>query len=243
MRTDLFQFHISSYCEKTRWALDFKGIRYRKVSFIPGFHIKRLRRLSGQTSVPVLRYGRDVVSGSDKILDFLETIQPEHPLLPSDPVLARQVREWESRLDDVGADVRLWSYHHLLASPALALPLLGSGQPFYKRWLLKAVFPKMEKIMRRWMKIDASTAAAAQARIEAMLQELRACYSQRHFLAGEHFSRADLTACAMFAPLFMPAEYPVPWPARETLPAPMLSWLNAHDHLLEPLRIRYAQYR
>lgn len=243
MRTELYQFHISPYCEKIRWALELKDLRYRKVSFIPGLHMRALRKLSGQTSVPVLRHGDNVVAGSARILDYLDKTFEQHPLMANDAAIRQQTLVWEKRLDAIGADIRLWVYHQLLPHPHLMLPLLTSGKGWFKRWFMKMNYARVENLMRRYMNINNVTAAGAEARIEQMLSELRACYSQSHFLAGEQFSRADLTACALFAMLFQPAEYPVPWPARESLPEEMRNWLDRHDDLLEPLRIRYAQYR
>lgn len=243
VRTELYQFHISHFCEKIRWALDYKGVRYRKISFIPGRHFRRIKKLSGQTSVPVLRHGDQVVAGSAAILEFLDNTFPQHPLISGDQSIRRQILHWETRLDALGVDIRLWLYHQLLPHPQLMIPLLTSGQSPMKRWLVRWNYQRIEQGIRHWMKINADTAAAAQTRIEAMLTELRACYSQRHFLAGEHFSRADLTACALFAMLFQPAEYPVPWPSEKRLPPVLKDWLQRNNDLLEPLRVRYAQYR
>ena len=53
----LYQFPISHYCEKIRWALEYKGLEYRKVNLLPGFHIKTTTKLVGKSSVPVLTDG------------------------------------------------------------------------------------------------------------------------------------------------------------------------------------------
>ncbi|MBW2292390.1 MAG: glutathione S-transferase N-terminal domain-containing protein, partial [Deltaproteobacteria bacterium] len=43
----LYEFSLSHYNEKARWALDYKGIPYRSRPVLPGFHQGILRRLSG----------------------------------------------------------------------------------------------------------------------------------------------------------------------------------------------------
>ncbi|VAW80072.1 hypothetical protein MNBD_GAMMA15-1204 [hydrothermal vent metagenome] len=35
----LYQFPISHYCEKIRWALDYKGLPYTTINPLPGSHI------------------------------------------------------------------------------------------------------------------------------------------------------------------------------------------------------------
>ena len=240
----LYQFPISHYCEKVRWALDYKGIRYKAINLLPGMHMRRIRRLAGTTSVPVLVHDGRVIQGSSDILDYLDEAFPHKQLLPDEPELQARIRAWEQRLDNIaGPAVRLFCYHYLLQTPAVVVPLLAAGQPFYRRWVMRAVFPKAEQAMRHWMNINDRQATLAEQQLVDVLKDLRAAYSQSHFLVGEHFSRADLTACALFAPLFQPFRYPVPWPHPKRVAPHLRDWITEQDDLLEPLRLRYAHYR
>jgi len=240
----LYQFPVSHYCEKVRWALDYKGLGYQAVNMIPGLHIKKMKKLSGQTSVPLLLHNDQLLSGSANIISYLDQQFPEHLLTPTEAQLQQQALSWEQRLDQqAGVDVRLWCYHHLLQRPEQMTALLAAGRPIYWRWLLKGIYPKLNDGMRHWMKINADSAAAAERRMQATLTDLRAAYSQSHFLVGERLSRADITACSLFAMLFQPKEYGVRWPRPAQLPEAMRHWLEDNDTLLEPLRLRYAQYR
>ena len=86
MALKLYQFAISHYCEKIRWALDYKGLNYETVNLLPGQHVKTIRKLTGEaSSVPVLDHDGHVVQGSAAILDYLDQTFPEHPLTPADP--------------------------------------------------------------------------------------------------------------------------------------------------------------
>jgi len=51
---ELFQFKVSHFNEKARWALDYKGIEHLRHSLVPGPHKVRMKRVSGQEQVPVL---------------------------------------------------------------------------------------------------------------------------------------------------------------------------------------------
>ena len=54
---ELFQFAFSHYNEKARWALDWKRVPHRRRSLLPGPHRPVVQRLTGQSQVPVLRWG------------------------------------------------------------------------------------------------------------------------------------------------------------------------------------------
>ena len=65
---ELYQFPFSHYCEKVRWALDYKGIAYRTVNLLPGSHFKHLAKLAPKSSVPVLRDGAIVMQDPRPLL-------------------------------------------------------------------------------------------------------------------------------------------------------------------------------
>ncbi|MGB9165556.1 MAG: glutathione S-transferase N-terminal domain-containing protein [Rhodomicrobium sp.] len=93
----LFQFPFSHYCEKARWALDYKGIPFQTVDLLPGFHLRTVRKLAPKTWVPVLRDNGIVVQDTSAIIDYLETKYPNPSLTPSDPDAVIEAREWVFR--------------------------------------------------------------------------------------------------------------------------------------------------
>ncbi|WP_375176914.1 glutathione S-transferase family protein [Marinobacter mobilis] len=244
MAIKLYQFAISHYCEKIRWALDHKGLSYQTINLLPGSHIKLIKGMTGSTSVPVLVHDDKVVQNSADIIDYLDDAFPERPLTPLDPHQRQMVREWERRLDKVaGPAVRCYCYHYLLQRPKLVAPMLAAQTPFYNRYLLRLGFSRVDELMRSWMKINERTARTAQQTIEDILSELAAAYQKSEFLVGDRFTRADLTAAALFAPLFQPQAYPVPWPAPNRLPQPMQQWLQRNEERIAPLTQLYQQQR
>lgn len=242
MAIRLYQFAISHYCEKVRWALDYKGLSYETVSLLPGQHVKTIRKLTGEdSSVPVIDHDGHRVQGSKEIIDYLDETFPEKPLTPADPQAREAAIAWEQRLDDeVGPAVRCYSYHHFLQRPKVVVPMLAAGTPFYNRILLKLAFSRVDEIMRKWMKINEKTAELSRETMEAYLTELAEAYQQRTYLVGDSFSRADLAAAALFAPMFQPGEYPVPWPKPAKIPRDIKVWLDQWQpqiHLLERVYI------
>jgi len=246
MALRLYQFAISHYCEKIRWALDYKELSYETTTLLPGQHIKTVRKLTrgAGASVPVLEHDGEVIQGSFDILDYLDRTFPDKPLIPVDEPARTQVLEWEKRLDEeAGPAVRCYSYHHFLQRPKIVVPLLAAGTPFYNRILLSLAFSRVNEVMRKWMKINEKTAEESRKVMEGLLTELAEAYSQQPFLAGETFSRADLTAAALFAPLFQPEAYPVPWPKPARIPKEVKDWLTQWQPQLQVLGKVYSDYR
>lgn len=246
MAIQLYQFAISHFSEKVRWALEYKDLAYTPEFLLPGMHTKTIRGLTGQrvTSVPVLVDNRYVFQESAAILDHLDAGYPDRPLLPEEPDAKASALAWEKRLDDeAGPAVRTFAYHYLLQRPKIVAPLLAAQTPFWNRYLLRLGFSRVEEIMRDTMAINEKTAARAQATIETLLREVSAVYNKGEFLAGDRFSRADLTAGALFAPLFMPPQYPVPWPKPDRLPPGLKAWTRENQLLLEPVARLYREYR
>ncbi|WP_100638021.1 glutathione S-transferase family protein [Marinobacter salexigens] len=246
MALRLYQSAISHYCEKIRWALDYKHLNYETTNLLPGQHVKTMQKLTkgAGASVPVLVHDGEVIQGSSKILDYLDRTFPDNPVTPVDEPAKAQALAWEKRLDDLaGPAVRCYSYHHFLQRPKIVVPLLAAGTPFYNRIMLSLAFSRVDEIMRKWMKINEKTAKESRKVLEQLLTELAETYSQQRFLAGDAFSRADLTAAALFAPLFQPQAYPVPWPKPARIPKEIKAWLNEWQPQLQVLARVYEEYR
>lgn len=234
----LYQFPFSHFCEKSRWALDYKGLPYRTVDLAPGAHLLVTRRLAPASHVPILLHDNVVVQGSGAIVDYLDRNWPARPLTPADPALADSAAVWERDLDrDVGVAVRCWFYFHALPRPRNALALLTRGLSRRQQLMVCLGFPLLRPALRRGMRITAGNADTALSRLLAMLDRLEAALARGPFLAGDDFSRADLAACALLSPLVgigqsepqLAAALPEPvWQLRATLAErPVFDWVRA----------------
>src|SRR5689334_25030914 len=110
-----YQFTCSHFCEKARRAVEYTRLAYRPVNLLPGFHLKRVRKLARASCVPVLVDGATVVQGSAAIISHLDAKFPSPTLTPRGTQAAAAALDWEKYLDDhIGVSLRLWFYHHAL---------------------------------------------------------------------------------------------------------------------------------
>jgi glutathione S-transferase len=126
----LWQFAISHYAEKARWGLDFKRVPHIRRSLLPGPHINRVRKMTGQTATPVLELDGTIIFDSTRILEALEKAYPEPPLYPSDPAERARALDLENFFDEeLGPYIRQCGSHRCLR----VTPTFPSA-PFFARY-------------------------------------------------------------------------------------------------------------
>ena len=238
----LYQFPISHYCEKARWALEFKNLDYTKVNLLPGTHQAKMKKMSGKSHVPVLKHKDQVVQGSAQIIDYLDSAFSRKNLTPDEHQLKSKASEWEHYADSkIGPQVRLVVYHIILDYPEFVIPMFTQDGPFYGPFLIKKMFPKMRKKMREYMNIDEANATKSNTELLKSVDDLANHYDKHQFMVGDQFSRADLTAAALLAPIAMPEKYGIDWP--EEIPQRLLEFSSQFDGRLEWLKGFYKHYR
>jgi len=201
----LYQFQFSHFCEKARWALDFKRLPYVCKNLVPGPHVGIARRYAPRSCLPILVSGKTVVQDSTSIINFLDQEHPDHPLTPRDAAMAQEALDWEEYLDEeIGVTLRRWFYYHALPDRRRAQRFLLAGAPWYGRPLFALIYPKVRDVMCQAMVIDADSASQSEARLLTALDRLDRALQKRRFLVGDSFSRADLTACALLSPFCAP---------------------------------------
>jgi glutathione S-transferase len=242
----LYVFNISHYCEKARWALDHFGIAHRVQHVMAGQQRHIAKKLGAERgSVPFLQVGDQVIVGSSAIIDWAEA----HPaanlpsLAGSD---AEQVRAIEKRLDDItGVHVRRFFYSDALTeNPNSVRPIFANGLPLFQRLAVIVTWPKIASVMKKLMDLGPAQREESRAIVDAELTWLDGLLADgRPFLTGSEFTRADLTAAALLAPVVDPKEHPVhglvPFPIN--VAATMQAW--AERPSLRLVREAYANRR
>lgn len=239
----LLEFPHSHYCEKARWALDYKGIPFEPVAILPGFHFIRLRHYP-ESFLPLLLHQGGGVQGSGQIISYLDEQYAENPLTPSDAEEKRACLELECTLDrDLGENIRRILYHRLLAYPAFIRYHFTHCMPAYKQWLFRLTYPILRYKIRQTYLISEQSVKQAEVVFERTLGILAQRLENSNYMIGDRFTRADVTAASMLAFVAMPAEHPFPW---IKIPDPEIQALYAayhHHPVIEWTRKIYRLHR
>ena len=208
----LLEFPHSHFCEKARWALDYKKVSYEPLAVMPGLHMKTIRRYAPGTSVPVLLTGDEVVQGSSEIIDYLEKKITDRPLTPSDPADCQDCLEIERTMDKrLGENIRQILYSRLLAYPAFIRHCFTHPMPWWKQMLFRPIFPVLRSKMYQIYVKSPESVESARAEFDAAMAELEEKLSNKEYLVGSQFTRADVSVASMLSLLVMPPEHPFPW--------------------------------
>jgi glutathione S-transferase len=211
----LWHIAISHYSEKARWALDHKRVPHRRRAVpVPGLHIPAsmwLIRGESQT-YPVLELDGRAIGDSTEIIATLEQRYPEFPLYPADPEQRRRALELEDFYDEeLGPHIRLLAFHEMSKDRDRFESLVKRTVPApMARFGTSAVTYARTYAGLRFGVHDEAAAELARAKVLTALDRLEAELDGRDYLVGDSFSVADLTAAALFNPLAMPEEGPLP---------------------------------
>ena len=208
----LLEFPHSHFCEKARWALDYKGLTFQPVAILPGFHLKTVRKYAPKTSVPVLLHPPEVVQGSAAIIDYLDKNYPEHRLTPDDAEERRTSLAIEQDMDArLGENIRQILYYWLLDHPGFLCHCFAHPLPFYKQLVFRLTYPYLRKVIHQVYVVSPGKVEQARHEFDAALAELEEILKESPYLVGEQFSRADVTVASLLSQLVMPPEHPLPW--------------------------------
>ena len=200
-RIVLHQFLYSHFNEKARWGLDWKGLPHHRENYLPGPHAPQIKRLAGDTTVPVLEIDGSFVQGSAKILDVLEERFPDRALYPKDAAERTRALEIQREFDrEVGPAARAAFFSCALAHGRYLCDLFAADRGVWTRGAYRTLFPVAKAVISRSYGIhDPATVAEAFRRTEQALDFVAQTASPAGPLVGDRFSVADLTAAALLA--------------------------------------------
>jgi glutathione S-transferase len=213
----LWQFRVSHYNEKVRWALDYKRWSHVRRTLTPGWHGFTARRLTGKTSLPILEIDGTIIRDSTAIIAELERLRPDPPLYPADPSARARALALEDYFDEhVAPDLRRLFWSCYLHRSADCARMATDGRGRWARGIWRAAFPLMRPLFRRQLGAGTVEVAAARARLAGYFERLESEIGPSGYLAGDAFTVADLTAAAVMTAIIRPPTFsyplPEPWP-------------------------------
>lgn len=221
----LYVFKLSHFCEKAAWACDHKRLDYEEVVLLPGLHLLSMRRMAPRSHVPLLAHQGRTIQDSSKIIDHLDAVLPDAPLTPAAPDERERALAWESELDrELGETARRLFYWYAFKRPRFLKDEYSRGGPPWAPWFYAIALPIVIRGVRRMYSVTAADVERDRDRLRALFERLDRELRARRYLAGDQFSRADLTLAALAAPMLRPEGHPLRWPEEAAYPA---GWIEA----------------
>lgn len=209
VKPKLVTFAASHFCEKARWALDWHGLDYEEVGWPPGLHVI-LTKVHGAKSstLPILLHGGELIQGSAPIIDWAEAKAGAQGrgLTPGKPGEAAEIEQRAGEV--IGVHVRRLAFAELLPHHAhMVKPALFYRASGWRRLAGDCMWPVSWRVMRRMYNAGPGAGADSRAKLEAEFDWLDAKLADgRPYLAGDRFSRADLTVASLLANFAKPSE-------------------------------------
>ena len=208
----LYVFAISHYCEKARWALDYLDIDYDIYFAAPGEHRQIALSLGLKTSgLPFLTATDEVIHGSAEIVSWAETNAAPGARALTPESLSAECAGIEKRLDEIiGVHVRRYYYSEALVEhPGSVRPIFTRDLPLLQKLKVFASWRVIQKRMIKGMDLGPAQGQESRAIVDAELRWLDALLADgREYLVGGSFSRADIAAASLLAPLALPEQHP-----------------------------------
>lgn len=199
----LLQFSTSHYCRKARLALGYKKISYQVQNLNPGFHILKLKPLTGLTTVPVLLPQIEgqpaAIADSTQILKFLEVYCPEPPLFLPHHEQQAQASMLEDWFDESIGTATRFVYYHFRA---------GEGKQIDPSLFSQLLI----QVVQRQYGINNVTVELAANRLAIALEELAIRWQKQPYLVSDRISVADIAAAALLSPLALIPQYRQEYP-------------------------------
>ncbi|MDA0338933.1 MAG: glutathione S-transferase family protein [Proteobacteria bacterium] len=242
---ELLHFNYSHYNEKARWALDYKGVPHTRTSFLPGPHMPAIKKRTGQTQTPVVRFGDEHVHGSARIIGALEHRFPQPPLYPQGPAERDKALKIQRFFDDnIGPGIRRSTLMSMIPTGSHLCNSFARDKGAVTRFFYRATFPFARGLIEKGNGITGpesfdDAVVATQEGFDFIVNNL----TPSGYLVGDRFTLADLAAASIMAVAMDPPHPDMERP--KPLPTAMTEWLNRWaDHPgTDWVRTMYRRHR
>jgi glutathione S-transferase len=225
MRT-LYQFPLSHFCEKARWLLDYKELDYVAKNMIPGLHRPYTRFKTSKDTLPMLHDSKVWIADSTEIALYLDGMYPEQAFLRREPEFRKAAIALDEIASQIGIHVRRWAFLYMLDEPETIEIVLG--EKGFLRNTKRFSAPILKTGMKKLYGIYPQKAQVSKQKLDELIDlvEEALIANGGRYLVSDRLGLADISVCAMSAPLLGP--YGTPWEMQESdivrLPEPIRAY-------------------
>ena len=182
---------------------------YVEDPYLPGLHIRPMRKVAG-TTVPVLVLEGRTLRDSAEIMAYADEQAPTgRGLYPVDASDRSEVERLETLCNDhLGKATRLLAYHHMLGSPHrlrdAVRPSLTGGQALFFPLLMRLARP----LIRSKYGVSEQRAEKALETTRKAFEEVGRRLGSRPWLVGDRLTAADITFASLAALVVAPEGHP-----------------------------------
>ncbi len=203
----LYEFPHSHFCEKARWALDYKGLEFRRVALLPPWHILKTKRYGKQSSVPLLLDGERPVQGSGKIISYLDEVYPESLLTKGDN--AECVKKEKYLDNEIGVPLRALFYYYSLKYKDFVTAAFVQNSPRWQRIIFEFQYPLVARLIKKSYCPTEESALQAGKKLLAALDQVWRDLDGKLYLHKDGFGRLDIAVCSLLSFVARPPEIPI----------------------------------
>lgn len=163
------------------------------------------------TSLPILLADGEIIEGSDRIFDWAEANKRDESRCLT-PENIDTCLEIEKRLDNIaGVHVRRYYYSEsLIEYPKSVRAVYSEDLSFVKKMIFYVMWGFIQKRMVELMDLGPDQRLESREIVLGELDWIDGLLSDgRQYLVGDRFSRADITAASLLAPITVPNEHPI----------------------------------
>ncbi|MEC7762095.1 MAG: glutathione S-transferase family protein [Pseudomonadota bacterium] len=186
----LYHSLVSTCSQKVRLCLHHKGLDYesRLVNLISGEQLSpAYLAINPNGVVPSLVHDGAAITDSSVIMEYLDEVFPETPLMPEDAVGKAQVRAWMRYIEEVPtAAIRFPSFNDLILRAYEDMPEDAFRDEIERRPLRKHFYEQMGQTG-----FDQKTVDASMERLRQTMTRIDTATGRHRFVAGDAMSIAD----------------------------------------------------
>lgn len=229
-RSKLLIFPHSHFCEKARWALDYKNVDHDVQALVPGLHVLTVKSKGcAETSVPVFLHNGEALQGFDQIVEHLAQHYPENNLIPQSDEDRVEAQAIEAQMDALlGKSIRTILYSTLLDHHAFVHFCFTHGMSSASKGVFKLLAPVVRKKIYQTYVRSSEYVEKAHSDFAQGMSELDERVATRKHLVGDRFSRTDIAVASLLSLIVLPKEHPFPWDARGVPSADAQGFINKY---------------